>query len=128
MTKVSFKKVPAGHIKVLRGVVELYGSSFELQLANTADTEPYLEALLTTDIATRVYMVLRAKVEADKPAHTFSLKRHEAIVLHNACNHALALGTYNVYSFNAARDCRDNIDEQLKSIVPRLKNPINLLH
>jgi len=128
MIKISFKKVAEAHCRILKVVIEDYATSFAPQLKDTSDTGPYMEAILTTDIAAKVYLVLRSKIEANKAEHTFSLKVSEAVVLHDACNHAMEHGRDDVYVFNAIMKCRDSIDEQLKAILPKFKNPILLLN
>jgi len=113
MKEVKLKKVTKEEVEILQQELGMYAEIIKLGF-NYISIDEFLNALLISDIALRLWLSFRNKIESDKTKVTVTLKVSEAVVLFKCCYWPRDQRTH--YHAMIAEKFKNEIDQQLKSI------------
>ncbi|ALM50330.1 hypothetical protein AMR72_16420 [Flavobacterium psychrophilum] len=114
MKKLKLTQIDPAEIEVLQHELEQYSKIEELGL-NHWGTNDFLNALLTVDIALRLWFTLRGRIESSKEFFNLSLKVSEAVIVLKCCT--WQRHGRNEYEKNVAEKYKGLLAEQLMNII-----------
>lgn len=111
MKKITIKKLHFKEIQVLQYELELYVTYISDYCIQT----DFLNAIISMDIASHLYFILRTKLEQDRIKYSIGFTVSQAATIMKCCNYDR---TYRSdYSKNVLRKYSSDIDQQLKSLI-----------
>jgi len=84
MKEITLKKLTHAELEVLQSELHLYSLQQQLGLKFWT-TEEFLNALTAVDIAMRLWLLLRKKLESDTTYFSVKLKISDAVILFRCC-------------------------------------------
>ena len=116
MKEILLTKVTHDELEVLQIELEHYAQVQRIGFASW-NIEDFLNAIATADIAHRLWLVFRKRLESDSTHFRFSYKASDAVILFKCCN--WERNGRNDYQRHVCRKYQDIIDNQFKSIIPK---------
>lgn len=114
MKEVKLTKVSRDEVATLQAELQAYADIQRLGY-NFWSNEDFLNAILTVDIAQRLWIVFRRKVEAERSQFTMTFKINEAVIILKCC-HWKRDGR-NDYEKHVVEKYKNIIDQQLVNLI-----------
>lgn len=115
MKDVKLTKVSRDEVATLQAELHAYANIQRLGY-NFWSNEDFLNAILAVDIAHRLWIFFRRKVEADQHQFSMRFKINEAVIILKCCY--WPRDGRGEYEKNVVEKYKNIIDQQLKSLIP----------